>query len=289
MVQSAKTYPQVETAVHQLDELAKRKPELAEAAAFYRQVIPLLHQAQQAVPAFALDPALAQQKLAMGRPLLVGEDLPLDGIATADLFLRLCRIAEKAGLNAYPIRRAVEKRQLSLLEVWGAVAMGNLQLIEQTAVQLRLSPGLLRVLAENSLKPALRAWVGACDGMRLRWRYDEPEAASGRCPMCGAPPALAEIQGKEGARRLRCGLCGAGWHFPRLQCAFCGGRDHRMLGYIALDGEEEKYRLQTCDHCRHYLKVVVTFDPIPVDLLIVEDLATLHLDHIAQERNFTHP
>jgi formate dehydrogenase maturation protein FdhE len=56
-----------------------------------------------------------------------------------------------------------------------------------------------------------------------------------------------------------------------------------------VEGEEEKYRLQTCDVCRRYIKVVVTYDPIPVDLLLVEDLVTLHLDHIAGERDFARP
>lgn len=273
---------QIEAGLKRLDDLSRRTPEMADMVAFYRAAILALWEAQQHAAPFTCDTAVAQQKWEMGRPLLVGEDLPLDGIATADLFLRLCRIAEKAGLAAYPIRRAVEKKQLHLMEIWGAVALGNLHLIEQTAVHLRLTPGLLRVLAENSLKPTLRAAAAAYGHTPLRWPY-------GRCPMCGASPTLSEIQGKEGERRLRCGLCGAGWHFPRLQCAFCGGRDHRALGYIAIEGEEEKYRLQTCDRCHHYLKVVVTFDPIPVDLLIVEELLTLHLDHIAQERNFTHP
>jgi FdhE protein len=106
--------------------------------------------------------------------------------------------------------------------------------------------------------------------------------------MCGNTPTLSEIQGKEGERRLRCGWCGAGWYYPRLRCAFCRTDGHKTLGYLAVEGEEEKYRLQTCDVCRGYLKVVVTFDPIPVELLPVEDLATLHLDSIARERGFTH-
>jgi FdhE protein len=88
---------------------------------------------------------------------------------------------------------------------------------------------------------------------------------------------------------LRCGLCGAGWSYPRLQCAFCANTQHQSLGYLSVDGEEEKYRLQTCEVCRGYLKVVVTFDPIPVDLLPLEDLATLHLDLIAVERQYVRP
>ena len=189
---------------------------------------------------------------------------------------------------AEQIRRAVEGRDgasgrplLDLPAVWAALAGGDWRRVELMAAGLRLDPGLLRLLAQDSLKPALHVWAhGLKDVVDLdRW-------LRGQCPMCGSPPALSEIQGKEGARRLRCGMCGAGWYYPRLQCAFCGSQDHKLLGYISAEGEAEKYRLQTCDACRGYIKVIVTYDPIPADLLPVEDLATLHLDLIADEREY---
>jgi formate dehydrogenase maturation protein FdhE len=41
-----------------------------------------------------------------------------------------------------------------------------------------------------------------------------------------------------------------------------------------------------CDNCHGYLKVITSFGPTPPEMLIVEDLATLHLDYIAQERGY---
>jgi FdhE protein len=86
---------------------------------------------------------------------------------------------------------------------------------------------------------------------------------------------------------LRCGLCAASWPYPRLKCAFCATTHLLHLGYLSVEGQGEKYRAQTCDACRGYLKAVVTFDPIPEDMLAVEDLATLHLDGLATERGFS--
>jgi FdhE protein len=307
----------VEAATKRLDELVKRKPELVEVAAFYRAIIPLLRQAQAAVPAFVLDSILAQQKIDSGQPLLVGEELPLDGEATADLFVQLCQVIEnsaggqsRAGWSLFKrsgsggnepavngkatalrltaarqIRRAMENGQLDLGEVWAAVATGDEQQLEVVASEQQLDPGLLRVLAENSLKPSFRVWAESLQQVADLSHW----LKFGRgCPMCGNVPTLSEIQGKEGERRLRCGRCGAGWYYPRLRCAFCRTDGHKTLGYLAVEGEEEKYRLQTCDVCRGYLKMVVTYDPIPVELLPVEDLATLHLDSIAREHGFNH-
>ncbi len=281
-------------------------------------------EAQAKIPPVTLDREAAQRKLESGLPLLVGEDLPLDVEATRDLFLRLCRIAESASPDgetgkpgrrfshflrgllradrsaqsvpaqardgdgtaqrsaaAAQIRGAVERNELDLLPVWEALALGDGRRVERVAAGLRLDAGLLRLLAENSLKPSLRAW-----SHEMRGKVDVDHWLRGQCPMCGSPPLLSEIQGKEGERRLRCGMCGAGWYYLRLKCAFCGNQDHRTLGTIGVEGEEEKYRVQTCDKCRGYLKIVVTFDPTPVDLLAVEDLATLHLDLIAAERAY---
>lgn len=317
----AKRDPQTEAVLKRLDTLAERAPDLAEPIAFYRAALPLLREAQAQVTQFTLDPETVQRKTAFGLSLLVGEDLPLDPNTTRDLFLRLCRVAEAVGAPAghkssglsplfsrgkpdplklieqaldgdgdgaalrsaaaRQIRRAVERDELDLVAVWEALASGDWRRIELIAAGLKLDPELLRLLAQNSLKPALRVWAQG-----LKSTGDLDHWRGGQCPMCGSPPLLAEIQGKEGARRLRCGMCGADWGYPRLQCAFCGNKDHKSLGYISVEGEEEKYRLQTCDACRGYLKVVVTYDPTPVDLLPVEDLATLHLDLIASEREY---
>jgi FdhE protein len=45
-------------------------------------------------------------------------------------------------------------------------------------------------------------------------------------------------------------------------------------------------RVEVCDSCSGYLKVIATFDPTPPEMLAVADLATLHLDYIAQERGY---
>jgi hypothetical protein len=311
--------PRLEAALKRLDSLAERTPDLAEPIAFYRAALPLLREVQARIEPFTLDPDTAGHKLKAGSPLLVGEALPFDLDGTRALFLRLCRIAETVGSPTAPrrggwslfkrgqpdalklidkvrdgdstalrataaaqIRRAVEKNDLDALAVFAALASGEWRRIEFVVNGLRLDSDLVRMLAQNSLKPALRTWAQG-----LKDLVDLEQWQRGQCPYCGSPPALSEIQGKEGARHLRCGMCGANWPYPRLQCAFCANKDYRSLGYISVEGEEEKYRLQTCERCRGYLKVIVTFDPTPVDELTAEDLATFHLDIIAVEREFT--
>jgi FdhE protein len=321
MARTATTDPQVEAIYQRLNRLAEQKPELAEPIAFYRVMLPLLREAQRLIEPFTLPLETARQKLAAGLPLLLGEELPLDLVATRDLFIRLCRIIEETGHSASRTRRsgwsffrrsqpdpaqlleqvhngdetalrtaaaaqlrqAAEQNRLDLPATWGALAAGDIQAVELIARELKLDGDLLRMVAQNSLKPALRVWAQG-----LKSQVDLDEWRRGQCPMCGSPPALSEIQGKEGARHLRCTLCGADWSYPRLQCVFCRNRNHRQLGYLNVEGEEEKYSFQACEVCRNYIKTIITFEPTPVDLLAVEDLATLHLDLIAAERQYVH-
>ena len=310
---------QVNATLHELDDLAQHTPELAEAVAFYRAALPLLGQYRHTVSPFHMEQPAAENKLAAGLPLLVGEELPFDTQAARALFLKLCKIVESAPasgksmpgdgalrsgrvFDAFPlwkraqdgdgsslraaaarqIRHAVLHGDLDLPAVWDMLTVGDGRRLELTAVGLTLDPELLCALAQYSLKPVFQACA-----QELQKVVGFDCWQRGRCPVCGSSPSLSEIQAQAGARRLRCGLCGAGWRYPHLQCAFCQNEDYKLLSYFSVEGEEDRYQLQACDVCRGYIKIVQTFEPISVDLLPVQDLATLHLDLIAADHDYT--
>ncbi len=272
--------------------LAEAHPQLADVFAFYRGAWPVLQAAQAAVPALPFDEQAARLSLQSGRPLLVDWELPFDPQGLRALFLDLCRVVEtlpqaEAGRA---IRIAVEQDMLDPCSLCIALAAGKAEAIEEAAVGLALDAGLLRLLAQNSLRPALRVWSRTLQSVAdlSLWQH-------GNCPVCGSLPALAELRGKERARYLRCTLCAADWPYPRLQCALCGQDDYRALGLLGIkDAERRDFGLlfdrvvyiQTCSVCRGYLKMIVTYSVIPADLLSLEDLATMALDLAATSRGF---
>ena len=67
---------------------------------------------------------------------------------------------------------------------------------------------------------------------------------------------------------------------------YCGNQDHNSLGYLYAESQPDKMRVEVCDQCHGYLKVIASFSPTPPELLAIEDLATLHLDYIAQQRGY---
>ncbi len=139
---------------------------------------------------------------------------------------------------------------------------------------------LLQVVMQNCLKPYLHVWR---EGLAVT---DISKWKKGKCPFCGNWPALAELQGTQRARHLRCGLCGADWLYNRLQCVYCGTTDIKSLGLIQVGEEPLSLSIQTCEACHGFVKTVVALEGAHPDLLPVEDLETLSLDLIASEKGY---
>jgi formate dehydrogenase maturation protein FdhE len=45
-------------------------------------------------------------------------------------------------------------------------------------------------------------------------------------------------------------------------------------------------RVEVCDACKGYVKVIASFSPMPVEMITIEDLATVHLDALAQGQGY---
>lgn len=256
-------------------------PDLREA---FEAILPLLRDADLGPAAFPLTQDDARRKLEQGQPLLAGIDLELDSAALKELVLRLARALERGNVKARRIREALEQNRLDIGALLPRITAGAKDEIDAAARSLELDPGLLRTIVQNALKPALRAWC----------RQAAPLAAGvawnrSTCFVCGAAATLAELRGNEQARHARCGSCGADWQVRRLQCLYCGNEDHRTQRYLTTDNGSGGQRVEVCDRCRGYLKVIYAFDPTPPELLPLEDLATLHLDYIALEQGYRRP
>lgn len=283
--------------MRRLQALVQDSPDLNGAAQLYAAILPLLRDADLRVASPSITRDRAREKLEMGLPLLPGLDLELDGQAVQRLMLRLAQGIEALGETnplhesqgngaALPaaagrIRLAVEEGKLDLGALLPQIAAGSGDWAASMAHDLDLDPDLLRMLAQNALRPALHAWRRELTPLVEGIRWD-----SGYCFVCGAAATLGELRGKDKSKHLRCGECGADWPFPRLQCMACGNEDHRSLGYLYPEGRGETMRVEVCAACDGYLKVITTFAPTLPEMLAVEDLATLYLDYVAQGRGY---
>jgi FdhE protein len=269
-----------------LSALVRDRPGLREAAEVYRVTLPLLRDAGPIVEPIALTEEQAREKISRGEPLLRGCTLRFDRDAARELLLGLVRGLSEAGVEGMSrIRRALEEDRLIPVELLRHAVEGDYPFVARRAEEQVLAPSLLWTLAQSALKPALRAWCRELAPL-------VPGAGAWEkacCYVCGAHASLGELQGNEQARHLRCGQCGADWPCRRLRCVYCGNEDPASLGILYPDGRRDMVRVEVCEVCRGYLKVVAAFAPASPEELALADLSTLYLDNYAQGQGYRRP
>ena len=269
-----------------LGALVREWPDLAGAAAVYRVTLPFLRSAGPIAAPIPLTEDQARRKLSEGEFLLHGASLVFDHGGARELMLGLARNLEEVGLVAMsPIRSALEGDRLIPEELLGFISDGDYPSLAARAEEQGMDPHLLWTLAQSALKPTFRAWCGKLASLvHTAGGWEKP-----CCFLCGAPASLGELQGSEQAKHLRCGQCGADWHIRRLRCVYCGNNDPSFLGILSPEGRRGNVRVEICDKCHGYLKVITRFAPSSPEELAVEDLSTLYLDFFAQERGYRCP
>lgn len=269
--------------VKRLRQIRKESPGLKEAAMIYEAVLPLLRDTCLHVGQVCLTSGEARRKMEEGLPLLDGIELELDVDEVRELIILIARALEKSVKNPYvhDIGVALEEARLDVGTLLSQTVAGRRDLIHSLAEGLGLNSDLLWTLARFSLRPVFHAVR-----LQLSPLVEDVAWSKGNCYVCGAGASLAELQGNNQAKHLRCGQCGADWSAGRLRCASCGNEDHHTLSYIWAEKKEETMRVEVCEKCRGYLKVIVSFSPSPPEMLSVEDLATLQLDYIARQQGY---
>jgi FdhE protein len=269
-----------------LSALVRDRPGLGEAAEVYRVTLPLLRDAGPIAAPIALTENQAREKISRGEPLLCGCALHFDRDAARELLLHLVRGLSEAGVKGMSrIRRALEEDRLIPAELLRHAVEGDYPFVARRAEENVLAPSLLWTLAQSAIKPALRAW-------RRELASLVPGAGAWEkavCYLCGAPASLGELQGNEQAKHLRCGQCGADWPCRRLRCVYCGNEDPATLGILYPDDRRDIVRVEVCEVCRGYLKVVACFTPASPEELALADLSTLDLDNYAQGQGYRRP
>ncbi len=251
----------------------------------YAALFAVLRDAPGGAAPVAISAAEAEDKLARGEPLLAGAPLAFDLSAARTVAIRLAETLERRGVaKAAAVRKALALDRFPLERMLRHAAAGDSAFVRVLARILAVDPSLLDVVAQNAVRPALRAWRRQLAPLARGVPWDR-----GYCPVCGARAVLAELQGNEQSRHLRCGRCGADWGARRLGCPFCGNENPSSLGFLHSGERIPGARIEVCDGCRGYLKVVVSFEPGDPDDVIVQDLATLPLDFAARARGYAAP
>lgn len=261
-----------------------RQPALSELLDFYEKLIREQYAVTVNLGPNSYDEALLRGRIGRGEPLLPREEFLLDLAPAKGLFRTLCRLTKERGgavrAAAEEIESALGSGVLDLQDLLrGTVAEEGYPFA--VADQLALDPELLNTLADASIRPGIQAWAKSLGSLVENERW-----LRAICPVCGSEPKFAELRGEElaASKYLHCGFCGWAWAARRLGCPFCDNKDHNRLQTLIIENHLQ-CKLEVCEVCRRYLKVVDNKEFIGL-IPEIEALATPHLDVAAMERGY---
>ncbi len=153
--------------------------------------------------------------------------------------------------------------------------------LKELAESTHIGYDTLIFISTQSLTPFIEKYAE-----RLREYIDGNVWLKGSCPVCGSEPLMGRLEEENGKRHLQCYLCRTNWEFARLECPFCDNNDLKKLRYF-FDEDNKHHRVELCDQCKSYIKILDTREVGDRFSLVVENLATLPLDVIAKRDGFT--
>jgi len=262
----------------------KRQSALSELLDFYEKLVREQHAVAAHLHFAPFDETLLRERIGQGKPLASREEFPLDLPSTEALFRALCRLAKERGpavqAAADEIEAALSAGALELQDLLrGTVAEEGYPFA--VADQLALDPELLNTVTAASVRPNIQAWAKTLGSLVENDRW-----LKSSCPVCGSEPRFAELRGQElaASRYLHCSFCGWAWPVRRVGCPFCDNKDHNRLQTLIIENHLP-CKLEVCDVCRRYLKLVDNKEFIGL-IPEIEVLASPHLDLAAMERGY---
>ncbi len=229
---------------------------------------------------FNVDEALVRAKLDGGLPLIDFTKNNFDLSEPRKYFISLLKVAEKR--TPEETKEIIERLEDGTINYSSMICDSfSTPSADETEDDNEENVfDLLGFLIEESLRPALEvisekyaAIINASD-----W-------SEGYCPICSREPKIGELKDEEGRRYLFCSQCGLEWRYKRVKCPFCGNEDQQALAYFTIE-DEEKYRVDVCNECKRYIKTVDLRNTKEEVNLDIEDIATLHLDILANDEGY---
>lgn len=231
---------------------------------------------------FDIDEKMVTAKMTGGFPLVDFSSVTSDLKEPQAYFLALLEIAEKrAPGETGEIARQIRSGELLFNDlIYESFNPPPEEEAAEPGEPDEASFDLVELFIEESLRPALER-VAARYGDAVR----KAEWTQGFCPVCGREPKIGEIRDDEGSRYLFCNQCGFEWSYQRIKCPFCSNEEQQSLAYFTIEGDE-RYRVDVCNECKRYIKMVDFREAKKKADLDIEDIATLHLDMLANDEGY---
>lgn len=260
-----------------------QSPHYEELLAILEEILILREEYRRKMPEsiFPVDERLISSKMEGGLPLVDLSQGDYDLTQPQAYFLNLLQIAEKrAPGETKELAREIMEGEEDFKEMLLNAFYGEQEDEEEERGEEDETFDLIDLFLEECLRPAFEKVVAKYGDIVLKSKWSE-----GYCPICGKEPKIGRIKEEEGARFLFCNQCGIEWPFLRIKCPFCSNEEQQTLAYFTVE-DDERYRVDVCNECKRYIKIVDFRETKEEPNLDIEDITTLHLDILATEEGY---
>lgn len=276
------------------EKIIGRRPAYRDILNFYSRVFAVQEQSLENshLPPLPMDPDRGKTRRGKKWPLIDFSEFGIDPAAATRTLEEICELALAfaPGLAspARSLKTALTKRAVDPEALFSAILNRDDSALGDLSRRLAVPEPELGLFGYLCIAPGIRARARQLEihlaDTPQRQVGDCPTDCPTDCPICGSWPDLAFLD-RDGRRHLHCSFCGHRWRVNRMGCVFCGNNEPGLHPYFYHD-EELEYRVNLCDHCGRFIKLV---DLRRLDRPFIprlEVIATLHLDLQAIEKGY---
>lgn len=232
-----------------------------------------------------IDQALLDLKKESDMPLINPSQFRIDTDSATRLLVKICDLAGEYAPNlcadARRIKNTVEDGNLDTQLYFSGILEDPDQILDTLSETIGVKKAHLILFGYNSMAPSIEE----CAQQLAVYLDKDHKHRQGYCPVCGNRPDLG-ILDENGRKLLKCSFCNHKWHTKRIGCTFCNNIEPDQQQYFYTSDEKE-YRVDLCDSCHNYLKIVDLRQMKRFFYPGIEAVATLHLDMMAKEKGYT--
>ena len=249
---------------------------------FYQSILAIEAKAENLLgnPSSDLREDIIKERLVKGLPLLTFNELDINWMMADDIFTEVFgAFADYSDIFEVLALKSDSTTSLPHLSKEAAQAWFEGNKLNNTMAMHGITENSMGFLIQETLSPFLirHAQVLSDSVKQEKWRR-------AYCPVCGGMPDFAFLDRNVGARWLMCARCNTEWLFQRLQCPYCGNRNHTSLSFLT--DSAGLYRLYICDDCHTYLKAIDLRKTNEDIFIPLERLITFNMDHEGQKRRY---
>jgi FdhE protein len=216
-------------------------------------------------------------------PLLAGASLSVNTRVVRTLLQRLLDAAVRTGTAPMTSLRATLDSDPDVLSLFKASLCQDSTAIRHEAESTGADPEAYEAVIGLLCVPFLQACNRQmAPSMFASW-------VEGYCCVCGSWPTFAESRGIERRRFFRCGRCGSEWHARPLRCPYCGMDDHHALVSLVPEDSRVNAVIEGCQSRRGYVKTFTRLQGCQPGMVMLDDLASVHLDVAALDEGYRRP